>query len=244
MRVRDFLLFCGAVGFVVTIALWMFSAQVVSAPTLGPSMAIENISPGQSGPAWSVACDANVDACVFEYDQGDDDNTTLTDFLPIAHGSRITVMLRDDAEVTCCVLPDPTTAITSLIGSQAANTTRTETTLYNGTSTVTRAGPCFGLEGAGSTWTETVSWFALAQGGFLDGFGVCDAETANNRWTGYDVFTSCADDADCNDVGGTPASTSCDRSRAPLNFNRDDLPAVYMGCRSSAAADISYWLTR
>jgi len=196
------------------------------------------IAPGQSTKAGMISLDADTNADILEWEGDGDGVTADDDLMPIAHGARLTIKLLDAAEVTCCVILDPDVATTSMIGAQAAHGTAFNVSTYG----TTAEGACFHLDGEGDKWSEIINWHALADEGHTS--GVCEDATVNEDSRYYSLRTPCAVDADCNDVGGTPASTVCDTTPGDrLNFTTV-LPSVFVACRSSAAADVSYWVTR
>lgn len=221
---------------VVTTSHLIMPRYVESAPTLGPQNAVENIAPGQSIKAGAISLDADTNADFLEFEGDGDGATGDPDIWPIPHGARVTFLLQDAAECSCCVLGDVNEATTTAVGAQSGNTTRF--VVEGGDE-----GACFALDGEGASWTEVVNYHALVQQ-FLLPAGVCNAESVNNDNPNYDVYGVCAADADCDADGGHPASTTCNLSRSVLNANTGDLPGVYFACRCSAAADIAYWVTR
>lgn len=238
MSYKQYVIVTAAAVLGAVVAAFLIPEQAIGIPTLGPQYAIENIAPGQEVISWAISLDADTNADFLEYPQGDGDGATGDpDIWPIPHGSRITVKLRDATETTCCFVGDVNQATTTLIGAQSGNTTKFE--VNNGSN-----GACFSLVGAGDSWTSVVNYFALAAQGLMPA-GVCNTETVNNANTGYDVFGVCAADADCDQDGGHPASTTCNLSPSSvLNYNTGKLPGVYMACRSLGATDVDYTVSR
>ena len=219
---------------VVVTSLILNPAAVEALPTLGPQWAIENIAPGMSTKAGAISLDADTNADFLEWEGDGDGATGDPDIWPIPHGSRVTFLLQDAAECSCCVLGDVNEATTTAVGAQSGNTTRFVVEGGN-------EGACFALDGEGASWTEVVNYYALKDEGLVPA-GVCAAASTNEDSSRYSVFGVCAADADCDQDGGHPASTTCDTT-PNLNM-REELPGVYYACRCSAAADISYWVTR
>ncbi len=236
MHLKQYVAVAAAAALWVAVAVFITPDPVVANPTLGPSMAIENIAPGQSGKAGAISLDADTNADFLEWEGDGDGATGDPDIWPIAHGSRVTFLLQDAAECSCCVLADVNEATTTAVGAQSGNTTRF--VVEGGDE-----GSCFALDGEGAIWTEVVNYNALSRQGHMPA-GVCATETANNDDSGYNVFGICAADADCDSDGGHPASTTCDLTPSDRLDYRSNLPGVYYACRCSAAADIAYWVTR
>lgn len=213
------------------------------AQTVGPPRPLDNISPGTTTKGFRVTCDANVNACLLEYN-GDDNGATLMDLFPIPSGGRLTLKLLDAREVTCCLVTNADNARTTMIGSQASSTTAHD---WQG---LTTDGPCFDLDGEGDSWTEVVSYPALIDSGLAPA-GLCNPASSNNQSAYYSVHGVCANDADCASIGGHSAQATCvgndaGEKRDSALSGPNHVAGVYYACRASTAgtARIGYWLTR
>src|SRR5688572_3421721 len=115
MHLKQYVAVAAAAALGVAVAAFITPDPVVANPTMGPSMAIENIAPGQSVKAGAISLDADTNADFLEWEGDGDGATGDPDIWPIAHGSRVTFLLQDAAECSCCVLADVNEATTTAV---------------------------------------------------------------------------------------------------------------------------------
>ncbi len=217
-------------GFFGALLIGLIASRVLDAES-----GVAAIGPGTETHASQIACDANINTCVFEYN-GDDSAATRTDYLLIPDRTPVLVKLHT-AGVSCmvCWLMNPDATLTSWIGNQATNSTANEVE--------TVPGPCFKVSDFNPSSPALPKSQSFMNAGLLP-TGVCSAASANDKWSDVNLYMPCANDADCNNIAGVPASTPCNTTN-PSNIVDvgGRVRAYVLGARCSAAATLTVELT-
>lgn len=182
--------FAGLLGWCVG---FVFDAHEASAnPPFPRDNAEADTAPGTPALTSIMACSTVPRA--FRYDNFAA-GYAVADALPIPDHAVGVIHNSGTVVGTCCWASDAA----ALVGDQSADATRI---LLEGAA----QGSCFPVP-AGDTPFRANYLARQLKPSFYT--GVCNAASAHDQAVDYDVYLSCANDADCDDVGGTPASTTC-----------------------------------